>query len=248
MLGSGGLMPLSPVLRQAPVPVVHVVRRLEPQPQDSVFADDRSGAYQATSYLASLGHERIALIVGKRDTDAGNERRIGYMEALSDAGLAPDRSIIFEGAYRPETGSSAVRRLLRRNNMPTALFIANHEAAFGALPALAERGIEVPKELSVVVYEDAPWFSYWSPPLTVVDNEPVAIAETALRILLARLARGGDEPAARDEPAAAARAGSSTGAGTRAVVIAADGASAGHARLLVRSSCAGPSRAASATW
>jgi LacI family transcriptional regulator len=214
MLGSDGLVPLSPLARRAPVPIVNLVRRLDPQPADSVLARDREGAYQATSYLIGLGHSRIALIVGKRDTHEGNERRTGYLLALADAGIQPDRSVVVEGGYAPDTGASAIRQLFdQAEKPPTALLIANHEAAFGALPALSERRIEIPKQVSVIVYEDAPWFAYWAPPLSVVDNQPAVMAEAAVSLLLARL---------RQRPAAAA------------------GAADGVPRLLVRSSCAGP--------
>ena len=214
MLGSDGLIPLSPLARQAPVPIVNLVRRLDPQPADSVLARDREGAYQATSYLIGLGHSRIALIVGKRDTHEGNERRAGYLLALKDAGVGPDPSIVVEGAYAPETGTGAIRHLFdQADKPPTALLIANHEAAFGALPALSERRIQIPEQVSVIVYEDAPWFAYWAPPLTVVDNQPAVMAEAAISMLLARL----------QQPAATV--------GT---------ADEGAPRLLVRSSCGGP--------
>jgi LacI family transcriptional regulator len=214
MLGSDGQVPLSPLVRSAPVPIVNLVRRLDPQPADSVLARDREGAYQATSYLLGLGHSRIALVVGKRDTHEGNERRTGYLLALEDAGIEPDRSVIVEGGYTPDTGASAVRQLFdEADKPPTALLIANHEAAFGALPALSERRLEIPKQVSVIVYEDAPWFAYWAPPLSVVDNQPAVMAEAAVSLLLARL---------RQQPAAVS------------------GEADGVPRLIVRSSCAAP--------
>jgi LacI family transcriptional regulator len=220
MLGSDGLIPLSPLARQAPVPIVNLVRRLDPQPAESVLARDREGAYEATSYLIGLGHSRIALIVGRRDTHEDNERRAGYLLALKDAGIEPDWSVVVEGGYVPETGTEAIRQLFdQAGRPPTALLIANHEAAFGALPALSELRIEIPKQISVIVYEDAPWFAYWAPPLTVVDNQPVVMAETAVSLLLARL---------KGHPFSAAEA------------------SADTARLIVRSSCASPAQAAGA--
>jgi LacI family transcriptional regulator len=217
MLGSDGLVPLSPLVREAPVPIVHLVRRLDPQPEDSVLARDREGAYEATSHMLALGHTRIALIVGKRDTHVGNERRAGYLQALRDASIRTDQAVVVEGAYEPETGTRAVEQLFGLKNPPTGLLIANHEAAFGALPALVERRIEVPKQVSVIVHEDAPWFAYWGPPLTVVDNQPGALANSAVSTLLARL-----HPQA--SPGAADIGGDVNPYG----------------RLIVRSSCASP--------
>lgn len=214
MLGSDGLVPLSQLARQAPVPIVNLVRRLEPQPIDSVLARDCEGSYEATSHLISLGHSRIGLIVGKRDTHVGNERRIGFLRALSDAGIKPDQSFIVEGGYTPETGSRAVQQLFDlATEPPTALLIANHEAAFGVLPALSERRIDIPKQVSVIVYEDAPWFAYWAPPLTVVDNQPSRLAESAVSLLLTRLGSQFSASAEAEAPAP---------------------------RLIIRSSCASP--------
>jgi LacI family transcriptional regulator len=97
------------------------------------------------------------------------------------------------------------------------LLIANHEAAFGALPALVERHIDVPKQVSVIVYEDAPWFAYWGPPLTVVDNQPAALANAAVSLLLSRLHHQPDA----GQPDAAVRPHPGS-------------------KLIVRSSCASP--------
>jgi len=257
MLGSNGLVPLSPLLQHPAVPAVHVVRRLDPQPVESVLADDRHGAYEATSYLLSLGHRRIAMIVGQREPYGGNERRVGYIAALRDAGLKPERALLREGPYRPETGAAAVHALFSTDEVPTALLIANHEAAFGALPALVELGIDVPRELSVVVYEDAPWFGYWTPPLTVVDNRPTSIAETAVSILLGRL--GHDLDSSRslaDEDMPAGSDGTESSPGSRhsddvnqhmqlANVTSQESGEDrigyyGRARLVIRGSCSSP--------
>jgi LacI family transcriptional regulator len=217
MLGSDGLIPQSPLVKGAPVPIVHLVRRLDPRPRDTVLPRDREGAYEATAHLMGLGHTRIALIVGKPDTHVGNERRAGYLRALKDAGRKPDRSIIVAGPYEPQTGTRAVSQLFSQPEPPTALLIANHEAAFGALPALVERRIDVPKQVSVIVYEDAPWFAYWGPPLTVVDNQPAALANAAVSLLLSRLHHQPDA----GQPDAAVRPHPGS-------------------KLIVRSSCASP--------
>jgi LacI family transcriptional regulator len=187
LLGSDGLVPRPRTLAGSSVPVVDVIRRVEPQTDDPVLGDDRSGADQATTYLVSLGHRRIGLIVGRHDTQDDNERRAGYVAALRRAGIGFDPGLVREGPYAPQDGARMAGELLDRPDPPTALFIANHEAAFGALPVLAERRIEVPAALSVVVYEDAPWFSYWHPPLTVVDNQPADLAVRAVERLLAKL-------------------------------------------------------------
>ncbi len=203
MLGSAGRVPTPPSLANSTVPVVNVIRRVEPQPPDSVLADDRRGARAATSHLLALGHRRIGLIVGTADTARENERRAGYLAAHKQAGVAVDRSLIREGPYRPEVGAQFTAELLDARPAPTALFLANHEAAFGALPVIAERGLDVPRQLSVIVFEDAPWFGYWRPPLTVIDTRPLDLAALTVERLLVRL---GDVEASASTSATRVRA------------------------------------------
>lgn len=196
MIGSNGVVRGPDVLREPSVPVVNLIRRQETPVGDTILVADSEGAYEATRHLIQLGHRRIGLIVGEKDNPAGNERTRGYISALVEADIPVDPELMRSGPYAPETGSKAAVQLLDLPDPPTAWFIANHEAAFGALPVLVARDVSVPTELSVVCFEDAPWFSYWRPPLTVVDHGPKALGELAADLLLRRLARS--DPGAED--------------------------------------------------
>lgn len=174
-------------IQRSGVPVVALIREPPSPDVDTVLAADDDGAYQATRHLLDLGHRRIGLIAGRPDATSGRERARGYVRALTDAGLTPRDELIVRGGFTPSTGSDAVGRLLALDPPPTALLVANHEAAFGALPALVERGVDVPRRLSVICYEDVPWFPWWHPPMTAVDNGAAEISEVAVNLLLRQI-------------------------------------------------------------
>lgn len=183
-------------IERAGIPVVCVVRRDEEADLETVLAADPEGAYAGTQHLLELGHRRVGLIVGRGDTTSGRERLSGYRRALAEADLPFDASLVHAGRYEPETGEGGCRQLLDRPDPPSALFVANHEAALGVLRGLAERGVAVPGQLSLLCYEDTPWFEWQRPAISVVDNGAAALAELAADRLLLRL--GGAAAAPRE--------------------------------------------------
>ncbi|WP_197735657.1 LacI family DNA-binding transcriptional regulator [Allostella humosa] len=172
---------------QAGVPVIAVIRRQEEQALETILHANEEGAQAGTRYLLDLGHRDIGFIVGRADTTSGRERYVGHVRALTEAGLRPDPSRIHFGAYRPETGFRACEAMLANGRRPTAIFVANHEASMGAMRFIRERAIDVPEDLSLLCYEDTPWFAWNKPAITVVDSGPQRIAELAVERLLMRL-------------------------------------------------------------
>ena len=178
---------------QAGVPVIAVIRRQEDEALETILHANEEGAYAGTGYLLGLGHRDIGFIVGRADTTSGRERYTGHVRALTEAGLRADPTRIHFGAYRPETGFRACEAMLGNGRRPTAIFVANHEASMGAMRYIREQGIAVPEELSLLCYEDTPWFAWNKPAITVVDSGPQRIAELAVERLLHRLE--GEPPA-----------------------------------------------------
>ncbi|HEY5836990.1 LacI family DNA-binding transcriptional regulator [Streptomyces sp.] len=178
----------------AGVPVVNLMRSPDGAPGDAIMSADREGAVLATRHLLDLGHRRIGFIGGPASVDSGRERYAGFAEALADAGLTPDPALVARGPYEVPFGTEAVTRLMAGEPRPTALYSANHEATFGALSALVQYGIRVPDELSLVCHEEAPWFPYWHPPITVVDNSARDLGELAAEQLLRRISKGEGTP------------------------------------------------------
>jgi len=194
VVGSDGAA--SEELRTLGMPTVHLARRPSHPAGDCVLGDDITGARLAAEHLLGLGHRRIAIIAGPGDVQSGKERMAGYWLAMRGAGIEPDEELAVAAALSPDAGAEAVAALLGLpvGRRPTALIIANHEAVYGALPALRERSVAVPAELSVICYEDSPLVRWWHPAMTVLDNSARQMGELAARLLLGRL----EQPAGPD--------------------------------------------------
>ena len=180
----------SPVITEiaSSVPTVTVGWRDIDLPRvDAVANDDLIGAALATRHLIELGHRRIGLIVGRRDTTSGRERLSGYIRALREAAIPLDNALIHAGHFEPETGATSCRELLDLPNPPSAIFVANHEATLGVLRVTAERNIAIPDDVSLLCYEDMPWFEWHRPAISIVDNGARDLANLAVDRLLHRM-------------------------------------------------------------
>lgn len=173
------------------LPVVLVNCGLAGHQFDQVVVDNYGGAVQVVRRLVELGHRRIAFLAGPPFNYDAGERRRGYLETLRL--LAPDAEpLIFEGAFTEESGYQAADALLRAEERPTALFAANDAMAVGCLAALHERGLEVPRDLSLVGFDDIPAARYVRPPLTTVQVPIAQLGEKAMALALARVMGHGE--------------------------------------------------------
>jgi LacI family transcriptional regulator len=169
------------------IPIVCLVRRDDKTDLETVLADDPQGAYLGTRHLIELGHRRIGFIVGRQDTTSGRERLSGYVRALREAAIPVDNTLIHVGHFEPETGAASCQKLLELAQPPSAIFVANHEATLGVLRVIAERHLSIPEDLSLLCYEDMPWFAWHRPAISVVDNGARDLANLAVDRLLHRM-------------------------------------------------------------
>jgi LacI family transcriptional regulator len=184
IIGSGQSAAITNDFLASGMAVVNVIRSSHDSMAPTVLAADRDGAFEATEHLAGLGHRRIGFIGGTEISDSGRARYSGYVDALARHGVPYDGSLVLRGPFTQEFGASATAELLARDTGMTALFAANHEATFGILPTLAARGVRVPKDLSLLSFEDMPLLQMWHPPVTVVDNGATQLAELSVDLLL----------------------------------------------------------------
>jgi LacI family transcriptional regulator len=176
-------------LRRTGIPTVHLARQPRRPAGDCVLGADLEGARDATRYLLSLSHRRIAVVAGPATVTSGYERLAGYRLAMGEAGVGHDDDLVFAGPLEPASGVAAVDRMLAlpERRRPTAVLVTNHEAAFGLLPALRERKVRIPGELSVLCYEDADLLRWWDPAISVMDNNAARMGDLAVNILLDRV-------------------------------------------------------------
>lgn len=173
------------------IAIVNLIRAGKSAPGDKVLAADTEGAVLATKHLLNLGHRRIGYVGGPMESNSGLERFEGYAATVRAAGTYADELIV-RGPFTSDFGATAVRELLALEEPPTAIYLANHEAALAGLPTLRDLGVAVPQELSVVAHEEASWFRYWDPAITFVDNGASELAEVAVGRLLRAMKGGRD--------------------------------------------------------
>jgi LacI family transcriptional regulator len=150
-------------------------------------SDEETGAYDAVRMLTGLGHRRIMHLSGP-STVVGAQRRIrGYTRALEDAGIASDDSLVVETDFYQEGARVALRQWLRRHRgqpLPQAIFCVNDNTAIGCLETLAELGLRVPEDLSVIGFDDTLAARTTVPQLTTVRQPLREMGHQAVEILL----------------------------------------------------------------
>lgn len=149
----------------------------------SVDVDNFDGAYQAAAHLISLGHERIAAVLGNRELPETRERLRGFRKAFADAGMRLDNDLIDAGDYSQRFGYEVTRSLADQCHPPTAIFFAGDSMAMGGLLALNEAGISVPHDVAIVGFDDLPTAAYTVPPLTTIRQPILEKGEYAANML-----------------------------------------------------------------
>lgn len=167
-------------------------------PEHSVASNDREAVRGAVEYLIEQGHRRIGLVEGPHGFRSAAERRAGVEEALQAHGLSLPRAMIAEGNYTFASGLAAAERLLDVTPRPTAIFSSNDTMAAGVIHAARQRGLDVPRDLSVVGFDDTPVAAQIWPPMTTVRWPIASMARSAALKLIADGEEG--EDAAADEP------------------------------------------------
>jgi len=176
-----------PRLRELGVPFVQLNRRHRRLRCDYVGIDNAVGTAKAVAHLAELGHRRIAFIQGPPQSSTATERFAGYRDELGRRFGAVDADLVAPGDYSAERGRAAADRFLSLPEPPTAIVSANDFMAIGAMERAQERGLEVPRDLSVTGFDDIfvaglPWIG-----LTTLRPQSRALGAAAAELLLSRI-------------------------------------------------------------
>lgn len=169
------------------IPVVLIDRVFEDREWDSIQVDNEEGACQAVRKLIENGHERIAIICGEEQYYTAKKRLRGYFQALEEANLPVYSKYIKRGALETAHGYQAIGELLDMEDGPTAVFLSNYEITLGAMIALNERNVEIPKELSVVGFDNLLLSQVVRPRLWMVVQPMEEIAREAAKLMLQKL-------------------------------------------------------------
>ena len=154
----------------------------------SVSVDNQHGGYLATHHLIEGGHRCIAYVSGPADHSDDAGRMAGYRQALDEAHIPLDAALVVSGDGRLEGGERALHALIRLAEPPTAVFCYNDMTAIGLLSAARQAGLSVPGDLAVVGFDDIPFASHVTPPLTTVAQPQRDMGRQAMNMSLALIA------------------------------------------------------------
>jgi LacI family transcriptional regulator len=128
-----------------------------------------NGAATAVGHLIALGHRRIGLITNAPlDYTSAQHRKLGYRQAVEEAGLAYDEALVRMGNFTPASGLEAMKELLQIAPRLTAVFVASDVVAVGAMRAIERAGLRIPQDVAVAGFDDVPLADFFTPPLTTI--------------------------------------------------------------------------------
>ena len=186
IVGDGTAMPMVAAYDERPDPQIN-----------SVITDNLQAAERAVEHLFGLGHYRIGHISGPSRNTFPNERLVGFRKAMFERRFPVHDEWVFAGDYSMESGKAAGRIIARLKQRPTAVFAANDEMAIGLIAELSSHGIECPRDISVMGFDDISISQNYLPSLTTMRQPREQIGRIAVETLINIL----ENPAANLEPA-----------------------------------------------
>jgi LacI family transcriptional regulator len=180
------------LIQKQKVDVVLLDRQIGNVDVDVVRGDSYGGAYQLAQHLIGLGHEHIAILAGPQNIFTSTERVAGFRQAMTDASLTHNVENIYWGSYRHKPGGTA-RQALQALPRPSAFIAVNNFIAYGALQVFAMEGLAVPKDISLVTFDDFPASINPRPFLTEAVQPAYEMGYQGTQLLLARLQNEGPE-------------------------------------------------------
>lgn len=170
--------------QQRKIPIVLLDRYFPDLNIPFVTSDNYRGSLEAVNMLIQNGHERIACIQGLKNTSPNNDRVKGYIDAHKKHGLSIDKNLIVGDSFGEENGYIETKLLLKQNNTPTAIFAVSNLISLGAIRAIAEEGLKIPDDVSMISFDDQPYSRFLSTPMTTVSQQTTEIGQIAIKLLI----------------------------------------------------------------
>jgi len=193
---------------RAGVPLVLMDRAVPELEVDTVTANDREAAIEATQLLLRLGHRRIAYVTAC-DTPKGRgfvesdihitsvrERIDGFLHICREAGVVNPEERVIVGANNPVETHALVETLLKSENPPSAILASDSQVGLTIFEVVRDLGKSIPQDLSLITFHNADWTRVTSPPVTVIDQPVYQLGSTAASLMNSRLL-GNQEPPSR---------------------------------------------------
>lgn len=165
------------------IPIVVIENSSADKTIPSVIMDNFNANLDSTDYICNLGHTRIGFMMGLEDSDIGKSRYSGFQHGLHKNNIELDESLIFRGNYSYEAGIEGAEYYLSLENRPTAIICANDSMALGAMQRIKQEGLDIPKDISIIGFDDIDVASQIVPTLTTVRAPVNQIAQQAFATL-----------------------------------------------------------------
>lgn len=178
-------------------PAVAVSSAQPDEQVSSVGIDDFKASYEMTRHLLQLGHHRLGFIIGDPNQKSSDKRLAGFHAAMHDAGLViEEEEVLAQGMFTYRSGLDAAESLLAQKQRPTAIFASNDDMAAATVAIAHRMGLDVPSDLTVVGFDDAPLATTIWPELTTVRQPIMDMAAQAVDLLVRQLRarRAGESP------------------------------------------------------
>jgi len=154
-------------------------------------ATDNDAAYTMTNKIVAMGHTKIAFIKGHKDHSASKARFEGFCKSLQEHDMAPDSDMIMQGNFSFESGYKLAQELLKKKHKPTAIFCSNDSMAAGVIKYCYQKGIEIPKQLSVTGFDDSMIAQEIWPSITTVRQPVAKMSKHAASALINKISGNG---------------------------------------------------------
>jgi len=184
LLWAGEIEEAITFLRQEQLPFVLLDRRVDDPHVSYIAADNFNGALSLTRHLLELGHRRIGFTTRPELGATSSDRLAGYQQALAEAGVPLDESLIISTVIEPRSGYYAANQLLDLAAPPTAIFAMHDTVAVDVFRAVIERGLRVPDDVAIVGFDGFPSSLTTQPPITTVKLPLSEMGRAAVETLL----------------------------------------------------------------
>ena len=174
-------------VKRSGIPVVIIERELPGANIDSVLINNRNGSFNATEYLIKLGHKNIGYLDRKEDKSHSIERKKGYLLALEKYNIEVKDELIIRSGFSCVDGYNAASYFLNSKEKISAILTFGDFAALGAIRYVFNKGLNVPKDISIIGFTDMPICPYTRPSLTTIQYPVLEIAKASCEILLLKI-------------------------------------------------------------
>ena len=176
------------------IPVVALFGKPDEMDCDTITVDDYAPVYSSVRCLISSGRRRIGIVAGMETDPIAAQRLKGYTDALKNAHFALEPALISHGEYSTESGYERAKQLLSLPEPPDALLVSDNLTTVGALMAVMERGLKVPRQLAIIGFDNVMLSQSLTPKLSVIVHPTEKMAAVAAQTLLDQLSAGEKNP------------------------------------------------------